>query len=271
MWQANQLILVKGGGDLGTGVAWRLFLAGFPVVVTEIADPLVIRRAVAFASAVWAGRVAVEGAEAVRIDSPADARSALDAGRVPVLVDPAAGCRESLQPQVVVDAIMSKRNEGTRMTDAPLVVALGPGFEAGVDCHAVVETQRGHTLGRVYWRGRALDDTGTPGRVLSHDAERVLRAPCDGKLRAHRSIGDAVQAGDLIAEVAGQPIRAPFAGVVRGLIRDGHAVTAGLKVGDVDPRGEPSHCFTISDKALAIGGAALFAIMAWAAQGQLQD
>ncbi len=259
------LILVKGGGDLGTGVAWRLFGAGFPVVVTELPDPLVIRRTVAFASAVWNGRSAVEGVEAVSVDSPDAAREALRAGRVPVLVDPEAGCRAVLRPRVVVDAIMAKVNTGTRRDDAPLVMALGPGFEAGVDCHAVIETSRGHTLGRVYWQGRARDDTGTPGRVEGYAAERVLRAPCDGALHVRRQIGDRVAASEVIAEVEGAPIRAPFPGVVRGLIRDGRQVSAGLKVGDVDPRGVREHCFTISDKALAVGGAALWTIMAWAA------
>lgn len=264
MFSEEWLVLVKGAGDLGTGVAWRLFHAGFPVVITELPDPLVIRRAVAFASAVWEGRVTVEGVEAVRVASPGAARDAIQARAIPVLADPEASCRVALRPHVVVDAIMSKVNTGTRIDDAPLVVALGPGFEAGVDCHAVIETQRGHTLGRVYWQGRALDDTGTPGRVAGHDVARVLRAPRDGVLRARREIGDSVASGEVVAEVDGAPVRAPFAGVLRGLIRDGRQVSAGLKIGDVDPRGVRAHCFTISDKALAIGGAALWAIMAWA-------
>lgn len=269
MFGEGWLILVKGAGDLGTGVAWRLFGAGFPVVVTELPDPLVIRRAVAFASAVWKGSITVEGVMATRVESPEAARAALRAGRVPVLIDPEMACREALRPRVLIDAAMTKHNTGTRLSDAPLVIALGPGFEAGVDCHAVVETSRGHALGRVYWQGRALDDTGTPGRVAGYAAERVLRAPCDGVLHARHDIGDTVAQGEMIAEVAGTPIRAPFTGVLRGLIRDGRRVTAGLKVADVDPRGVREHCFTISDKALAVGGAALWAILAWAARGKI--
>ncbi len=259
----NNLVLVKGGGDIGTGVAWRLFRAGFPVVVTELPDPLVIRRAVAFAAAMHKGHHTVEGVVARRVASVEAAGLALRAGEIPVLADPEASCRHRLKPRVLVDATIAKRNTGTHVDDAPLVVALGPGFTAGVDCHAVVETCRGHTLGRVYWEGAACADTGTPGRILGYDAERVLHAPCDGVLHACRDIGDMVQPGDVIATVSDTALVATFPGVLRGLLHEGCRVCKGLKVGDVDPRAVREHCFTISDKALAMGGAVLCAIMTW--------
>lgn len=255
------LVVVKGAGDLATGVIHRLRRAGMGVVATELPQPLAIRRAVAFASAVYEGTWEVEGLVAHCVADEAAMRRALAAGQVPVWVDPEARVVEWLHPQAVVDAIMAKRNTSTDITDAPVVVALGPGFRAGQDCHAVVDTNRGHDLGRVILRGRAQADTGVPGSVGGESARRVLRAPSDGLFIGWRQIGDLVQAGEAVADVGGQPVTARIGGVLRGLLHDGLNVRAGCKVGDVDPRGVVEHCFTISDKARAIGGGVLEAIL----------
>lgn len=259
------LVLIRGAGDLASGVAARLHRCGFWVVMTELPQPLMVRRTVSFGEAVYEGTVQVEEIVARRVDGVPAARAALSEGVIPVLVDPEANCRHELQPAVLVDAIMAKRNLGTTITDAPLVIALGPGFTAGVDCHAVIETQRGHWLGRVLWHGSAQPDTGVPGTVAGREAERVLRAPAAGVVQGVAAIGERVKAGQLVAMVNDHPVQAPFDGVLRGLIRSGLAVPAGLKIGDVDPRGDPAHCFTISDKSLAIAGGVLEAILTqWA-------
>jgi xanthine dehydrogenase accessory factor len=256
-------ILVKGAGDLGTGVAWRLHKAGFPVIITELAQPLVVRRTVAFASAVYEGEIAVEGVAAWRAESFQDARRLLEEGIMPVLVDPETRAREFFKPQVLIDAVMAKRNTGTHLTDAPLVLALGPGFTPTVDCHAVIETQRGHDLGRVWWNRAAEPNSGTPGEIGGKSAERVLRAPAAGEVRAIRKIGDAVSTYEVIARVGNSEVRASIDGILRGLVHDGLVVRAGAKVGDVDPRAKREHCFTISDKSLAIGGGVLEAVLSW--------
>lgn len=255
------LVVVKGGGDLATGVAHRLHRAGMRVVITELPQPTVIRRPVAFASAVFEGEISVEGVTARRVESVTQALACLDEGVVPVLVDPQAGVVRELRPDVVVDATIAKRNLGTHISDAPIVVALGPGFTAGVDCHAVVETARGHYLGRVITQGQATPNTGVPGAVLGYTEERVIRAPCGGVFRGERQIGDRVEAGQTVARVDGEPVVARISGVLRGLLADGLPVHAGMKVGDVDPRGVVDHCFTISDKARAVGGGVLEAIL----------
>ncbi len=259
----DDLVLLKGGGDLGTGVAWRLHKAGFPVIITELAQPLVVRRTVAFASAVYDGEIAVEGITAWRADSLAEARQLLDDEMIPVLIDPACQAREILRPRFLIDAIMAKRNTGTRKNDAALVVALGPGFTPNVDCHCVIETQRGHNLGRVWWTRAAEPNTGIPGEIGGKGSERVLRAPCAGIMHARAQIGDSVRQGDVIASVEETPVYAPFDGVLRGLVHDGLRVSAQLKIGDVDPRARREHCFTLSDKALALGGGAMEALLEW--------
>lgn len=257
----NILVVIKGGGDLATGVAHRLHRAGMQVVVTELAQPTVIRRAVAVASAVYEGQVEVEGMVARLVASDDEIRAALALGQVPVVIDPQGEVITRLRPTVVVDAIMAKRNTGTRITDAPIVIGLGPGFTAGVDVHAVIETNRGHNLGRVILSGSAEPNTGIPGPTMGYTIERVLRAPCEGLFKGERRIGDPVEAGEVVASVAGQPVVANISGVLRGLLADGVLVRAGMKVGDVDPRGVREHCFTISDKARAIGGGVLEAIL----------
>lgn len=254
-------VLVKGGGDLGTGVAWRLHRCGFRVLVTETPRPTVIRRAVAFASAVYQGVVTVDGVTARLVADDAALAAAWAAGDVPVLIDPQGVVIQRLRPDALVDAILAKHNTGTHIADAPIVVALGPGFAAGVDCHAVVETSRGHNLGRVILEGSAEPNTGVPGTVGGEGVRRVLRAPAGGVFRAARAIGDQVQVGEIVAYVDDAPIRSQLNGVVRGLPHDGLLVSAGTKVGDIDPRAIVSHCFTISDKALAVGGGVVEAIL----------
>ncbi len=254
-------ILVRGGGDLASGVVYRLYRAGFPVLITEIEIPLAVRRTVSFAQAVYDGHITIEGITARLVQTPDDVSHAWNLGHVPVLVDPQAQIRDHISFAVLVDAIMAKRNTGTHMEDAPLVVALGPGFTAGVDCHAVVETMRGHFLGRVYWHGSAQPDTGTPGTVMGYARERVLRAPCDGHVSPLVKIGDRVEEGQVVCTVDGHPVRAPFPGVLRGLIHPRVQVHKGMKIGDVDPRARREHCFTISDKSLAVGAGVLEAVL----------
>jgi xanthine dehydrogenase accessory factor len=249
--------LVKGAGDLATGVALRLLRAGFAVAMTEIARPTVVRRTVAFAEAVFEGRTVVDGVQGVRVEAADRIDDLLARGAVPVVVDPEAAVRGRLSPVLLVDAIVAKRNLGTRIDDAPAVVALGPGFVAGRDVHAVIETKRGHTMGRAIYEGEALPNTGVPGEVGGFAEERVLRAPGDGVFRGTREIGDGVGRGQMVAYVGDLPVAARLDGVLRGLLHSGLEVGAGLKVGDVDPRGLPAHCFTVSDKALAIAGGVL--------------
>jgi xanthine dehydrogenase accessory factor len=203
----------------------------------------------------------VEGLVARLVTSDQETLVALDMGQVPVVIDPLAKVIPRLRPTVVVDAIMAKRNTGTSIADAPIVIGLGPGFTAGLDVHTVIETNRGHHLGRVILAGRAEPHTGVPGPTAGFTVERVLRAPCEGTFTGRRRIGDAVEAGEVVASVAAQPVVANISGVVRGLLADGLFVKAGAKVGDVDPRGVPEHCFTISNKARAIGGGVLEAIL----------
>jgi xanthine dehydrogenase accessory factor len=256
------LVLIKGAGDLASGVAARLYRSGFPIAMTELAQPMMVRRTVSFGEAVYEGEFVVEGILARRVSSADEARRVVARRGIPVVVDPDAGLRDALAPSVVVDAIMAKRNTGTHLADAPFVVALGPGFRAGRDCHAVVETNRGHWLGRVIWDGEAEPDTGIPGEVAGQRSRRMLRAPADGILEAQAAIGDIVKIGQVLAWVGGADVRAGLDGVLRGLAHDGLFVTAGLKIGDVDPRGERALCFNVSDKSLAVGGGVLEAILA---------
>jgi len=251
------LALVKGAGDLATGAALRLFRSGFAVVMTELPKPTVVRRTVAFAEAVYRGRTAVEGIEAARAQDHAQVRRLLAEGVIPVVVDSAASMRHDLQPVLLVDAVMAKRNTGTRMDDAPAVVALGPGFVAGRDVHAVVETSRGHHLGRIITSGSAAPDTGVPGEIGGFTTERLLRAPAAGVFTGAREIGDTVSAGDVVGHVDDVPVRAAIDGVLRGLLYPGLEVTVGFKLGDVDPRADRAHCYQVSDKAMAIAGGVL--------------
>jgi xanthine dehydrogenase accessory factor len=257
----NKTVLIRGGGDLASGVAWRLHHCGFRVLVTEIEEPMAVRREVSFCEAVYDGTVEVEGVTAVLVKKPDEAPKIWDRGRIPVIVDPLCRCREALSPAVLIDAILAKKNLGTSINDAPLVIALGPGFEAGMDAHFVVETNRGHRLGRLLTSGRAEPDTGVPGAVMGHSSARVLRAPADGPWQNHLDIGDIVKKGDLVGTVNDLEVKAAIGGILRGLIHPGVDVAKGLKIGDIDPRPVRENCFTISEKALAIAGGVLEGIL----------
>jgi len=274
---AHLPILLRGGGDLASGVAYRLHKAGFPIIVLELPQPLVVRRRVALATAVLEGEVDIEELHARRVLNLAEALSMAQSGEIPVLVSPELPSSPLILPvsrpdlvqgtltstPILIDARMAKYNIDTELDQAALVIALGPGFTAGIDCHAVVETKRGHHLGRVIWDGCALPNTGRPGTVAGKSSERVLRAPSSGAVMWQLAIGDRVKEGQLIGSVAGKPIAAPFDGVIRGQIAPGIIIPTGSKIGDVDPRADVDACFTISDKALSIGGGVLEAILSW--------
>lgn len=258
----EHLVVVRGGGDLATGVVLRLHRAGFPVVVLELARPLAIRRAVAVAAAVIESRVTIEDLEVERVDSPAAAMAPAARGAIPVLVSQTVPTF-STTPSVIVDARMAKRNIDTAIDQAPLVIALGPGFTAGVDSDAVVETMRGHHLGRVIWAGNATADTGVPGSIGGKSVERVVHSPATGVVSWNAAIGDITTAGTALGNVDGATVAAPIDGVVRGLIADGSPVTMGLKIADVDPRADPTACFEVSDKGLAVGAGVVEAVLTW--------
>ena len=246
-------ILIKGAGDLATGIAARLFRAGHQILMTEIPVPLTVRRTVAFSRAVYEGRARVEEIEAQLVSAEKEAGEILSRGDIAVMADPEASCREWFRPDVIVDAILAKKNLGTRIADAPFVIGVGPGFTAGADCSCVVETKRGHYLGQVIWRGSAIPNTGVPGDVGGYTTERLLRASADGIMEPKVQIGDKVEKG-------GVPVYAQMPGIVRGLLQEGTEVRKGLKIGDIDARAHSSYCHTISDKARAVGGAVLEAV-----------
>jgi xanthine dehydrogenase accessory factor len=255
------VILIKGGGEMATGVAHRLFHSGFLVCLTEIPEPLAVRREVSFCEAIYEGQKMVEGVKAVRVEGEAKVYQAWTEGLIPILVDPQCRVGRKLNPDAMIDAILAKTNTGTQINDAPLVIGLGPGFRAGEDAHWVVETNRGHNLGRVIERGEAEADTGVPGNIGGYTWERVLRAPSAGRFRGRKQIGDRVEKGEIVAEVEGLPVHSQISGVLRGLLRDRGWVEQDMKLGDVDPRATREHCFLISDKARAIGGGVLEAIL----------
>ena len=255
------LVVIKGAGDIATGIALRLYRARFKIVMTDIARPTAIRRTVSFSEAVPLGETTVEGVKAVLAQNTAAAREIAARGHIAVLVDPQADCVRELQPDAVVDAVLAKRNLGTGIADAPVVIGVGPGFTAGEDCHAVVETQRGHALGRVILKGAAAPNTGVPGNIGGYTIERLLRAPADGIFHPAMEIGALVQPGQPAGYVDGVPMVCGISGILRGILPDGTPVQKGMKSGDIDPRCKMEHCFTVSDKALAVGGGVLEAIL----------
>ena len=257
----QDLIAIRGGGDLASGVGLRLHRAGFPVLVLEQTFPQVVRRKVAFAEAVFLGQTQVEEVISRLIQSFDQAAACHLQGEVPVLVQPEEAFFEQLQPRVIVDARMLKQAVPSLTLSTDLLVGLGPGFTVGMNCHAVIETMRGHHLGRVFWEGSASANTGVPGSIAKHKLDRILRAPADGLLENSREIGEQIKQGELIAKVAGQPLVAPFDGVLRGLIHPSVPLVAGMKIGDLDPRNDPTFVSQVSDKSLAIGGAVLEAIL----------
>ncbi|MCR5387925.1 MAG: EF2563 family selenium-dependent molybdenum hydroxylase system protein [Lachnospiraceae bacterium] len=262
------LVLIRGAGDIASGIAVRLKRSGFDVIMTEIKEPLAIRRTVAFCEAVRlkGETVKVEGFEAKLAKDESEALKLMCTGVIPVLVDPELKCLDEIKPEILVDAILAKKNLGTKKSFADIVIGIGPGFTAGEDCHAVIESMRCHTLGRAYYEGTTIPNTAVPGLIGGFAGERVMRAPCDGVFESTLSIGDVVKAGDTVGYVDGQPMKASIDGIIRGLIADGTPVTSGLKSGDVDPRADATYCTLVSDKALAIGGGVLEAIMHFGGQ-----
>ena len=258
------IVLLRGGGDLATGVAVRLLRAGLKVIVTELPQPLAVRRSVSFAQAVYSGEVTVEEFLARRVADATDTLRVLQIlakNQVPVLVDPSGESALALHPTVIVDARLTKRPPEPLKHQAKLYLGLGPGFTAGENCHAVVETNRGHRLGRVIWQGTAAADTGIPESVSGQQEKRVIRAPADGVLVGHAEIGMHLETGPLIASIGDVQVCAPFSGMLRGLLYPGLEVHAGQKIGDLDPRDDVSLIGLISDKALAVGGGVLEAIL----------
>jgi xanthine dehydrogenase accessory factor len=255
-------VAIKGAGEMASGVAWRLYRAGFTrLFLLELPRPMSVRRRVSFSVALYDGGCEVEGVTAVAVQS-ADAFDAAWSSRtIPVLADPDATAIRDRTPDVLVDAVIAKRNLGTTRSDAPLVIALGPGFHAGVDAHVVIVTNRGHDLGRILTQGADEPNTGVPGEIAGHSWDRVMRAPADGTFHTPLDIGSPVVSGYVVGVVDGVAIHAGVGGIVRGLLRSGTEVTRGLKLGDIDPRHEPRYCSTVSDKSRAIAGSVLEAIL----------
>jgi xanthine dehydrogenase accessory factor len=262
MQQLGLVVLIRGAGEMASGVAHRLHQSHFKICMLEIPHPIAVRREVSFCDAVYDGEKEVEGVRAKLISTPEEISSAWKQGKISILVDPdGKETRHFLKPDVLIDAIMAKKNLGTQINDAPLVIGLGPGFTAGKDVHVVIETNRGHHLGKVILNGTAESDTGIPGEIGRYTVERILRTMKKGILHPHKSIGERVNKGLVVAVVDDFPVIARISGVVRGLLREGVEVKKGMKVGDIDPRGKKELCFTISDKARAIGGGVLEAIL----------
>jgi xanthine dehydrogenase accessory factor len=266
----KDIVLIRGGGDLASGVALRLHRTGMRVVITELEQPVVIRRSVSFAEAIYQGETMVEEVAARRVGDIAVIQEAWKARIIPVLVDPECSVLNELNEDlsgsrisVLVDACMTKRPPDLGKDSAPFVIGLGPGFTAGDDCHAVIETNRGHYLGRVIWKGSASANTGVPEGFRGEFQDRVLRSPADGMFLSDRKICDRLEAGEKVAEVNDQVITAPFKGVLRGLLHPGLYVRHGFKVGDIDPRDDPRYCSSVSDKSLAIAGGVLEAILVY--------
>ena len=254
-------VLITGAGDLASGIACRLYRSGFKVIMTDIEKPTAVRCTVSFSRAVYEGSAVVEDISARLAHSAQEAMEIAGAGEIAVLVDPYCRCLETIKPDALVDAIINKTNTGTSITDAPVVVGVGPGFTAGVDCHSAVETQRGHDLGRVLYSGSPQPNTGIPGEIGGYSVERIVRATADGIFEPLAHIGDVVKEGQTLAYVDSHPVYALIDGVLRGLLPAGTKVHAGMKAGDIDPRCRVENCFSVSDKARAIGGGVLEAIL----------
>ena len=250
-------VLIKGAGDLATGIAYEFWLAGHEVLMTEIEVPLAVRRMVSFSRAVYEGEAQVEKAKGILVQSPEEDRAVISAGNIAVIVDEGAAIREAYEPDILIDSIMAKRNTGTRKTDAPVVIGIGPGFTAGTDCHYVIETQRGPSLGNVICEGSAIPNTGIPGEIAGYTMERLIKASATGRMEPAVRIGDLVKKGQVVAKTGGVPVHAQMSGIVRGMLQEGVQVEKGLKIGDIDAREIREYCYTISDKARKIGKGAL--------------
>jgi len=258
----RDIIIVRGGGDIASGTIQKLHRSGFKVLILEIAKPTAIRRNVAFSEAVYDGKVIIEDIKGMLVKDKQEVITAWQNNSIPVIIDEKCKFIDILKPCVVVDAILAKRNLGTNKLMAPITIALGPGFNAGVDVDVVIETMRGHNLGKLIFEGFALENTGIPGEIGGYSNERVIYSPCGGKIKDIKKIGDIIEIGDVIAIIGGKKIKAPISGLLRGLIRDDSVLFKGLKIGDIDPRiSEIENCNTISDKARNIGGAVLESVL----------
>ncbi len=254
-------VIIKGGGDLASAVAYKLHRVGFPVIITELAKPKMVRRSVSFGNCVYENEWTVEGVTAVLIQDASQIDSILKERKIPVLIDPFCKVKDSICPLVLIDGILAKKNCGTQIADAPIVIGLGPGFTAVEDVHMVIETNRGHDLGRVLYKGKAEKNTGVPGSIKGYTTERVLRAGCRGVVKNKKEIGDVVEQGDIICYVGDATIRANISGILRGLIHEDVLVKKYEKIGDIDPRGEKDYCYTISDKGRNVAGGVLEGIL----------
>lgn len=282
----ENFVIVRGGGDIATGTIYKLYKCGFKVLILEVPNPSAIRRNVAFSEAVYEGEQTVEDLTCHLASDLDEAVQMLAEGKLTMLVDPKGESIQKLKPLAVVDAILAKKNLGTHKNMANIVIGLGPGFTASGtdvsesvdsdvvtgDVHAVIETMRGHSLGRVIYEGSALANTGIPGVIKGYGIERVIKSPAAGILRTKKNIADVVNTGDVVAviecedkdacDVREIPVHASIDGILRGMIRDGYRVTKGFKIADIDPRMEElNNCFTISDKARCIAGGVVEAIM----------
>ncbi len=255
------IVVLRGGGDLATGIAHKLFRSGFKILILEIERPTMVRRTVSFGDAIFDGQAIVEGVKAIRAYKTEEIFQIWNEGCIPIIVDKECEILDEIEAKILVDATLAKRNLGTHKEMAPITVGVGPGFSAGVDVDIVIETSRGHDLGKLIFEGCAKPDTGVPGEILGYGKERVLRSPCDGIIENLLEIGDMVKKEQVVAYVNKEAVKATIDGVLRGLIKNELKVKRGLKIGDIDPRGEKEYCFTISDKARAIGGAVLEAIL----------
>lgn len=255
------IVLIKGAGDLATGIAYRLKKSGFDIVMTEIDNPTTVRRTVAFSQAIFDNEIEIEGIKGIKVNNINEIHKEIKKGNIPIIIDKKANIIKELKPKVIVDAIIAKKNLGTSIDDASIVIGVGPGFEAKKDCHLVIETKRGHYLGKVIEEGSAIPNTGVPGNIGGYTKERIIRASSNGKIRPIVKIGDYVKKGEVVAYIDGVEVLAEIDGIVRGMLQEGIEVFKGMKSGDIDPRCEKNHCFTISDKARSIGGGVLEAIM----------
>ena len=254
-------VLIRGAGELATGVAHRLHQSQFRVCLLDTSHPMAVRRGVSFCEAVYEREKTVEGVTCRLFDSVAEINGAWQKGMIPLVIDPENKTKDFLKPDVEIDAIIAKRNVGTKITDAPLVIGLGPGFSAGKDVHVIIETNRGHNLGRIITNGEAEPDTGRPGPIGGYDRERVWHAPVAGLFTTTKKIGETVAAGESVALVDSTQVKTEIAGMIRGLLRSNTPVPKGMKLGDIDPRGVLDYCYTISDKSRTISGGVLEAIM----------
>ena len=258
----KELVIVRGGGDIATGTIAKLFQSGFLVLILEIDNPSAIRRKVAFCDAVFDKVAQVEDMTCVLAESKEELKDIWEKNQIPLMIDPEGRMIEELTPIAVIDGILAKKNLGTQRDMAPITIGLGPGFSAPEDVCAVIETKRGHRLGRVIYEGSAIANTGIPGIIGGYGKERVIHAPVSGKIKNIHEIGDLVEKGEVIAKIGDTPVLASLTGVLRGIIKDGYPVTKGLKIADIDPRKEEQkNCYTISDKARCVGGGALEALM----------